>query len=386
VKQLPTALTANTKNKITPILNNMNLIKHITTAVLAFGCQLVFSQSKMIFSSKPFSQGGTEEKEFKANTPIYGRIVLDKPLKDYCKSPDKKMDNVPTGYSRLICIKPVTRREDTDDENSFDEIFSYGYNMYLTFSDLDKSYIDFDIMPSIEDASSSYSDFTAPYWSFAKSDLTLGKKSHFAIKLYSEYNESNAQIFDLKSLGELYIDYTGSTEATQQKWYDQCKKASENAKANALKNVSKNAAMQAQKLPLPSCFSKGNNPGYKNPENSVAKITALIKQKYGISEVLKLTFDKPDGVEDFRTLVDANTNVPSCKMGNHVFYFAFKDKDGTYRFAGGVLTKDHIGLGKFGETYIRNYSPIQGEEKYPLDVVRESQGTYGVFFFDGAKL
>ncbi len=73
-------------------------------------------------------------------------------------------------------------------------------------------------------------------------------------------------------------------------------------------------------------------------------------------------------------------------MGNHVFYFAFKDIDGSYRFIGGVLIKDQIGDGNFGETYIKDYSPIQGDEKYPLDVVRDGQGIYKVFYFDGSKL
>lgn len=297
------------------------------------------------------------------------------------------MDNVPTNYARSIFIKPVTRREDTDEETSFDEVLGIDYKMLLSFADLEKSYIDFDIMPTKEDATSEFSDgFTAFFWAYASPDLAIGKKSHFAIKLYSESNESNAQIFDLKSLGEFYIDYTASTSESQEKWYAQCKEALTQAKSNALKAAGKNAAAEAQKLPLPSCFSKGNNPGYKNPENSNANIIALIKQKYGITEVLRLTFDKADGVDDFRTLVDANTNVASCKKGNHVFYFAFKDKDGTYRFSGGTLMKDHVGYGKFGETYIKDYSPIQGEEKYPLDLIRDSKGTYGVFIFDGAKL
>lgn len=344
----------------------------------------IYSQNKMVFSSKPFSQGGTEQNEFKANTPIYGRIILEKPLKSYCNNPTQKMDNVPTGYARKFCIQPTNRNE--EDEVAYDEIFSNNYLIYFTFSDLEKSYIDFDIMPSNEDATTIYADWEAFYWSFASSDLELGKKSHFAIKVYSEYNESNSEIMGLQSFGELYVDYSASTPETQKKWYEQCKIASQNARENGLKNVSKNAMAEALKLPLPSCFSKGNNPGYKNPENSNAKIIAMIKQKYGITEVLKLTFDKADGEDDFRTLVDASTNVASCKKGNHVFYFAFKDKDGTYRFSGGVLMKDHIGLGKFGETYIKDYSPLQGDEKYPLDVVRDGQGTYGVFYFDGSKL
>ena len=364
-----------TENETNPIVTNI-ATDDIQSNLVA--------QNKMIFSSRPFSQGGTEQKEFKANTTIYARIVLEKPLKSYCKSPSKKMDNVPTGYARQFCVMPTNRNEEL--EVAFDEILSMNYIIHLTFSDLENSYIDFDLMPSNEDATTVYSDWTAFYWSFASPDLEIGKKSHFAIKVYSEYNQSNAEITGLSSFADFYIDYSGSTEETQKKWYEQCKTASENARANGLKIVSKNAGIEAAKLPLPSCFSKGNNPGYKNPENSVAKITALIKQKYGITEVFKLTFDKADGVEDYRTLVDANTNEPTCKMGNHVFYFAFKDKDGSYRFTGGVLRKDHIGYGKFGETYIQNYSPMQGEEKYPLDVVRDGQGIYGVFYFDGSKL
>lgn len=361
------------------------ITKHSLSLIAIFVIQtLVSAQSKMIFSSKPFSQGGIEQNEFKANTPIYGRVLLDKPLKDYCKNPSKKYDNVPNGYARKFCIKPTDRNEEY--EVAFDEIFSNNYNIQLTFSDLDKSYVDFDIMPSNEDASTVYEDFEGPFMSFANSDLAIGKKSHFAIQVYSEYNESNSDITELKSRGDFYIDYTNSTAESQQNWYNQCKKAKDLASANALKNVGKNALQEALKLPLPSCFSKGNNPGYKNPENSIAKITELIKQKYGVTEVYKLTFDKADGVEDFRTLLDANTNEASCKMGNHVFYFAFKDKDGSYRFSGGVLKKDHVGYGKFSETYIQDYSPIQGEEKYPMDMIRDSKGTYNVFIFDGSKL
>lgn len=356
----------------------------ITLISAAFAFSTIAAQNKIIYSDKPFANGGAEKKEFKAGTPIYARIVLEKPLKDYCKNPGKKMDNVPQGYMRKIAVQPTAHN--LDYEQTYDEITSSNYNILLTAGDLEKSFIDFDVMPSIAEATTTYEDWDSPYISFANADLELGKKSHFAIKLYSEYNESNSEIKDLKAIGDLYIDYSASTSATQEKWFNDCKKAREAATANALKNSSKNASAEVTKLPMPSCFSKGPNPGYKNPENSTAKITEMIKQKYGITEVLKLTFDKPDGTEDFRTLVDANTNIASAKMGNHVFYFAFKDKDGSCRFSGGVLKKDHIGYGKFGETYIQDYSPIQGDEKYPKDMIRDSKGIYNVFVFDGNKL
>jgi hypothetical protein len=364
-------------------LMNKKIAKTILVALIGILSSLT-AQNKIIFSDKPFAGGGTEKTEFTAGTPIYARIVLDKPLKDYCKNPGKKLDNVPTGYSRKLCLQPT--KFDLNYDAVYDEILQTNCNVLLTMADLEKNYIDFDVMPASGAATTPYEDWVAPYMSFAASDLELGKKSHFAIKVYSEYNESNSEITDLKAIGDLYIDYTTATSASQEAWYTQCKKAHESASSNALKAIAKNAGADALKLPLPSCFSKGPNSGYKNPENSNAKIIALIKQKYGVSEVLKLTFDKPDGVEDFRTLNDASTNVPTCKMGNHIFYFAFKDKDGTYRFSGGVLRKDHIGYGKFGETYIQDYSPLQGEEKYPKDLLRDSQGIYNVFLFDGAKL
>ena len=66
-------------------------LKRIITLIALVAIQFSLNaQNKMIFSSKPFSQGGTEQKEFKANSPIYARIILEKPLKSYCKNPSKK--------------------------------------------------------------------------------------------------------------------------------------------------------------------------------------------------------------------------------------------------------------------------------------------------------
>jgi hypothetical protein len=355
----------------------------IAFAALTFGS--LTAQNKIVFSSRPFSQGGAEEKEFKAGGTIYGRIILDKPLKAYCNDPDKKLDNVPNTFARQICLIPENAFDDEGNQ-VYDEVIRISTIKYLKASELNNSFLDFDIMPSMETATSVYSSCMGFGFIFAENGMEVGKKKHYGIKLYSEYNESNANMMPLNATGDLYIDYTSATSTVINNWWDLAKKACENAEKNVAKNSSAEGSAAVKSLPLPKCFSIIGNPGYKAPEYSNAAIIAMIKKKYGITEVLKLTFDKSDGAEDFRSLVDASTNIPSCKMGNHVFYFAFKDKDGTYRFSGGVLKKDYEGYGKYGETYILNYSPIQGEEKYPLDMVRENEGTYGVFIFDGAKL
>jgi hypothetical protein len=343
------------------------------------------AQNKIVFSSKPFSQGGTAEKEFKAGAPIYGRVILDKPLKDYCNDSEKKLDNVPNTFARQICFIPEPVYNEAGDE-VYDEVTRISTIKYLKSSELNNSFVDFDVMPTLENAASVYSSCMGFGYIFAENGMEVGKKKHYGIMFYSEYNQSNANMIPLNATGELYIDYTAATSSTINNWFEQSRKACENASNNVAKNSSAEGAAKVKSLPLPKCLAMSGNPGYKAAENSNAAIIAMIKDKYGISEVLKLTFDKSDGAEDFRTLVDASTNVSSSKMGNHVFYFAFKDKDGTYRFSGGVLKKDYAGNGKFSETYIQNYSPIQGDEKYPLDEVREGAGTYGVFIFDGAKL
>ncbi len=371
--------------KIKNMRKNIKTNWILTAATVAVMQLTSVAQNKIIYASQPFSTNPTEQKEFKANSPIYGRVVLDKPLKEYCKLASKHLDNVPSNFARLIGLAPENQYDEEGNEK-YDKTLVITYDLYLTFADLEKNYIDFDVMPTVADATSEYSSGLAFYRSFADQETETGKKSHFGIRLFPEYNESNAQIVGLTATGDFYIDYTASNYETVEQWANQCRKAQEAAKENALKSAGKNAAEQAKKLPLPVCFTRGQNKGYTDPKFSNAKITAMIKQMFGVTEVYNLTFDKPDGVNDFRSLVDASTNLPTYKMGNHVFYFAFKDKDGTYRFSGGVLKMDYEGYGKYGEAYIYAYSPIQGDEKFPIDEQRKQNGLYSVFVFDGTKL
>ena len=371
----------------------MKMIDHTKKILLTaamIGSQLLSvaqdGTNKIVFASKPFSTNPTPQTEFKANTPIYGRVILDKPLKDYCKNPSKHMSNVPSNYARFIGIAPEPQNDEEGNEK-YDPLIGITYEMYLSFADLEKNYIDFDVMPKTEEATSEYSSGLAFYRSFADEGTdVVNKKCHYGIKLYTEFNESNAEIMGLKATGDLYVDFTNSNSTTQEQWSAQCRKAQESAGANALKNASKMATEQAKSLALPTCFTFPQHKGYADPKYSTANITNMIKQKFGVTEVLNLTFDKPDAENDFRSLVDASTNIPSHKMGNHVFYFAFKDPDGTYRFSGGVLKMDYEGYGKYSEAYIYPYSPIQGEERFPIDEKRKQNGLYGVFVFDGSKL
>lgn len=342
--------------------------------------------AKILFALKPFSTNPTPQTEFISTDQIYAKIILEKPFKEYCGS---NFYNLKDHYgikdkniARVMSFSVKTKNEDGEYETA-----SYtNIDLLVTKQDMELKEINIDIIPSVELASTPYSEGSEFFRLFADSRFADGKKHEFKIDIGNNNDLLNG-ITGLEFDANFSIDYKTSTEESQQAAFDKGRKAWEAAKLNGLKQSTKTAVESVKSMPLPLCFSKGVNPGYKAAEYSTDKILVLIKQKYSITEVLKLTFDKPDGVEDFRSLVDASTNVPTCKMGNHVFYFAFKDKDGSYRFAGGVLQRDYEGYGKYGEVFIRDYSPIQSEDpKFPIDQVRDGQGVYGVFVFDGTKL
>ena len=158
----------------------------IALAVLTLGS--LAAQNKIVFSSKPFSQGGTEEKEFKAGGTIYGRIILDKPLKEYCSDPDKKLDNVPNTFVRGICLIPE-QPNDEEGNPKYDEVTRISTIKYLKASELNNKYVDFDVMPSMEGATSVYSDCMGLGYIYAETGMEVGKKKHLGLMLYSEYNE-----------------------------------------------------------------------------------------------------------------------------------------------------------------------------------------------------
>lgn len=342
--------------------------------------------NKIVFSSQPFSKNPQPQSSFKAGTPIYGKLTLEKPLKDYCKPLDKDL------YEYYKADKDVVRVLEftisiKKGEGEY-EAMPLKPLLFLNQSEIEKNVIEFDVTPANGESSSRYSSFEGFYRSFASEyDIDLGGTVNFKITIDPEMNAAKSEIHGISGAGDLSIDYSASTKATQKAWFEQGVKEEKAARTAALKKVVKASVEQAKSLPLPLCFSIANNPGYADARFSKANLINMIKQHRGVSEVIRLTFDKADGAGDFRSLVDASTNFPSYKMGNHVFYYAFKDADGTYRFSGGVIKMDYVGNGVYGEPYIYNYAPGQnGDPQYPLDVLRDEQGHYGVFIFDGSKL
>lgn len=341
------------------------------------------SANKISFASKPFSTSPSTQTEFKASSAIYGQLVLEKPLKDYCEPLEKSLQDyykVDKSIVRMLSFEVFIKNSDGE----YTKASQLRAQLCLTQNDIESNIINFDITPAQGTATTVYPMGSSFWWILASQyDMPLGNKNDLKVVLDAEYNTMISSV-NVSAAGELVIDYTASTEATQKQWWQACEDEGANAKANGLLKANAEGAEFAKTLPLPSCFKKTGNPGYTAYSN--AKIIEMLKQKYKTTQIFNLTFDVVDGQGDFRSLVDASTNTPTYKMGNHVFYFAFKDKDGTYRFSGGVLKMDYEGYGKYSEVYVQNYSPIMGDEKYPYDKVRDSEGIYSVFLFDGAKL
>jgi len=361
--------------------------KSFFAAIIILASLLTYAQepivNKISFASKPFATSPATQTEFKASSAIYGQLVLEKPLKDYCEPLEKSLQDyykVDKSIVRILSFQVFKKNA----EGEYELASQLTAQLCLTQKEIESNIINFDVTPAKGTATNVYPMGSSFWWILASQyDMPLGAKNDFKVRVDAEYNSAISSI-NMAAEGDLIIDYTSSTEATQKQWWQACEDEGANAKANGLLKANAEAAEFVKTLPLPSCFKKSGNPGYTAYSN--AKIIEMLKQKCKTTQILNLTFDVADGQGDFRSLVDASTNLPTYKMGNHVFYFAFKDKDGTYRFSGGVLKMDYVGYGKYGEVYVYDYSPIMGDEQYPYDKVRDSEGIYSVFLFDGAKL
>jgi hypothetical protein len=313
-----------------------------------------------------FSNAKKETKAvFKAGEEIYGRIHLAKPLREYMSGP--KVEKVQIDISCL-------------NEN----INFFSYTKAIRASELDNNYIDFDVYPALAAAKDVYDNEFSFYYTFFGNGVNPGKPVKFEVTLSTQYNMNYNGFKKMEATGEIAIDYTGSAPAKIAELYTQGQKAAEEAKKNASILKTKENVELAKTLPLPIVFTKSSQAGYSGYSRQT--ILSMIKEKFRVTEVYMLTFDVADGSGDFTPLVDLN-NYPTEKIGNHVFYFVFKDNDGHYKFSGGRLRMLYEGYGKYGEAYIFPYSPIMsGDPEFPHDHVRKEMGFDGIFFIDGAKI
>lgn len=217
----------------------LNLKKIFATIAIAISPFLIVAQTQMIFSSKPFPKGGAEQKEFIWNTPIYGKISINKPLKNYAKKIDayalKKL-HISGVYSSYISLYCIPTEEEIDRRTNIE------ITLYLTDSELENNVINLDIMPAETDANTFYgtgfSDEIARMGIVqydAETEKTVGKKTEFKIYLHEELpsisneemGEKNGRIVLASgiyiSLGSFIVDYTTVTDSREvDDWKERC--------------------------------------------------------------------------------------------------------------------------------------------------------------------
>lgn len=341
----------------------MNTIKLILVTILFTITQFSFSENPGIIFMNAKGEVATI---FLAGEEIRGRINLPKPVKDYLKGETAKQIRI-------------------DVRSTSDEISGIAVTKMLRASELNNSYIDFDVYPTAQKAKDIYESGLGFFFSFYPTNASPKGVIKFEVAVGDEYNENYNGLSKMEVSGEISIDYTKITAIEYSKLWSKGKDAHDAAEANASKIASIENAEAVKAMPLPIVFTKPSKAGYTGYSNAI--IINMIKARYKISAVYMLTFDEPDGPGDFTALKDLN-NYPSEKLGNHVFYFAFKDElDGQYKFAGGRLRMLYEGNGKYSEAFIFPYSPLMNNDpKFPFDYARKDLGFESVFFMDGAKI
>jgi hypothetical protein len=303
---------------------------------------------------------------FRAGEEITGRIDLPKPLKEYFKNETVKQ----------IQINVRSTSED---------VTGIAVTKLLRQGEFNNPYIEFDVYPSAQKAKDVYESGLGFFFSFYPTNTFPKGIIKFEVSVSDDYNENYNGLSKMNAAGEISIDYSKITQAQYSLLWSKGKDAQEAAEANADKLIAKENGEFVKSLPLPLVFSKPGKAGYKAYSNAV--IISMIKNYYKIQDVHMLTFSEPEGSGDFTSLTDLN-NYPSEKLGNHVFYFAFKDPvDGQYKFAGGRLRMLYEGNGKYSEAFVFPYSPLTNSDpKFPFDHARKKMGYESVFFVDGNKI
>jgi hypothetical protein len=222
-------------------MKNMKKIKLVLACicVLAFFGFYQLAVNKIVFGPEPFTKSSKEQNQYNWDAPIYAKLKVDQPLKHYAQKIGGyelerfNIKGVYSSYLKFMCIP------DGEDEN---QRTNTEITLYLTDSELEKSEVNIDIMPSKNQASSFFgTGFSAE---LAKNDLvkynvetgnSVGKKTGFTLYLYErekggsdgENGKSGNKLITnfgiYINLGKLVIDYTPVTDSREfMNWNREC--------------------------------------------------------------------------------------------------------------------------------------------------------------------
>jgi hypothetical protein len=332
--------------------------------------------AQIIFSNVPFTKGqASGKKEFKSGQRIYGRLILQRPLKKY----------EDTQYGEEIhCISFYINHSDSYYDES---------NMVvkeISTTEVNSNVIDFDVLCNKGERK----DITHLQWSFANyiyHKQHANKKVGFIVRLsprdgqcggaHSLHHYNTV----IESHGEFSIDFTGTDEEALKKLY-YLDKTPIAGGTKPIKEMSIVTGESLQKTELPPVFSEADGNGYRDPKCSKENIEALIKKTFNTNEVLYFRFIKSGSTSDYSQINSGRGGHE--KVGDQKFLFAFRDKDDQLcRFACGVIVR-YLGYSSVaGEPEIRTTKVFEEQKSnYPQDLTARDVGIDYLYFIDEAKL
>lgn len=279
----------------------------------------------ILFSNKPFSSGGnpSNKTEFDATETIYARIIFDRPIKEVMEIPEDE-DGELKLYSKFLVRYTTSKGENwTSLEDN------------LMFIDLekgqkDKNYIDLDIMPSPEQATTVYRDGS----SFLK---WLSRVDFEKMNEDSRYIKNGPQIVSIEISGidgdAAYGEFSLPMTLEQQKTVVEPRSRQVEAK------ITENVTASRQ---LPDDFSKPSG-SFNDPELSIANIKKLLSSEH--PQILKVAIGA-DGI-DYE--VDRNDlGVIIAKYTARRIWIVYKESDGKCYFDTVSLKREYEGGGQYG--------------------------------------
>lgn len=194
--------------------------KNYILLCLLFITSLIVAQNKIELATTPFSKAPTSKTEFKAiGDHVYAKLSLDKPIKNYACELDnyqKEMQIIPGTFVAKIQFR--INFLDPELENAPYTIME----LFLKESDLSKTELFFDIIPSAELATSCYSaGFYDELASSSKVYRYFGTKKEVQIELYRKSTKALENDILVMST-KFTMDYTDVDYENITQWKSDC--------------------------------------------------------------------------------------------------------------------------------------------------------------------
>lgn len=342
------------EKKIEPTIetNTQQNDKPNTAENMSSSSQVQTSLGKIYYSSQPFPEGGGTtgaKNSFSSNEFIYARLVLKGgTVKEVLKpsEPDKKIKEYNIDFL-LYTIK---------DNNSISDL-GRNFRAIINKSDLDKTYFDFDIFPSPDNAKSAF------YWGGNPNDGISYGFDMYLFLTNSQTNEGTYKI--LNKIKIQAVDFRGNPlpENQTQSILDSFNitfSGSDYAKIKANQeklNISFETNYKIQKAanePVPAEWTAKSSPiisGY-----TTASITNLYINSFSTSasvlKVIKL-YAAPAKAQGIWINQNNEFGIPSYRYSSQWFTAFVRDSsNGLCYYQGFGLRQNYSGGGTFGNVFV----------------------------------